>query len=121
VNVVGSIVKVLVTLVLSKLSGITGLPDQWNQAIATILVVLVLFCSVRLFKKFISRCKYCKAARDLSPWFDYRKVKSSQELFIPTKFRNNSPTREDEPSISNKFIAKNPLIPHWQDVPLTFQ
>jgi hypothetical protein len=75
-------------------------------------IMLVVFLTV-LFKNLGNHYKNSKAACDLAPYFDYRKVKASRELFIPTKFQNASPTREDEPQFTHKFIVKGSLIPFF--------
>jgi formylglycine-generating enzyme required for sulfatase activity len=75
-------------------------------------IILVVFASA-LFKRLADHYKNSKAARDLAPYFDYRKVKASRELFIPTRFQNASPALEEEPQFTHKFVAKNPLIPFF--------
>jgi len=91
----------------------TGLPENCCAVIATLVCALIVCGLVKLFYLAVNSLNYCRAARDLSPWFDYQKVKSSRELFIPTRFQNQSPTREDEPAFTHKFVVNRPLIPFF--------
>ncbi len=54
-----------------------------------------------------------KAASDLSPFFNYQDVKVKRDLFIESKLQNNSPTREDEPGFTHKYVVKEKLIPFF--------
>ena len=53
------------------------------------------------------------AAKDLAPFFNYQNVKEKREFFIESKVQNNSPTREEEPSFTHKFVVKQKLIPFF--------
>ncbi len=90
-----------------------GVPEEASIALAGIIILVLVFALGNLYKYLINHYKNCKAARDLAPYFDYQKVKASRELFIPTRFQNQSPTREEEPLFSHKFVAKQKLIPFF--------
>ncbi len=52
-----------------------------------------------------------KKQADLFPYFTYDTVKKSTQYFIHTRGQSYSPTHEDEPQQSTKFIVKEKLIP----------
>ncbi|MCB0304981.1 MAG: SUMF1/EgtB/PvdO family nonheme iron enzyme, partial [Calditrichaeota bacterium] len=90
-----------------------GLNLNASVALATVINAALVYGILKLSKHLINRYKNSRVARDLAPYFDYQKVKSARDLFIPTQFQNQSPTREDEPAFSHKFVSKNPLIPFF--------
>ena len=78
------------------------------------LIVLALGAAGKALYGFLTNhYKNSKTARDLAPYFDYQKVKASREFFIPTKFQNQSPTQEEEPEFSHRFVSKSLLIPFF--------
>jgi formylglycine-generating enzyme len=90
-----------------------GFNKEISVVLAAIVISILLYCLSLLSKYLINHYKNSNAAKDLNPYFDYKKVKASRELFIPTQYQNASPTREEEPSFSHKFVAKKPLIPFF--------
>jgi formylglycine-generating enzyme len=91
-----------------------GIGNKIALALAAAIQILAVCLVVKACNALINRYKNCKASRrQLDPWFDYQKVKASRALFIPTKFQNQSPTREEEPSFSHKFVSKSKLIPFF--------
>lgn len=54
-----------------------------------------------------------KAASDLQPFFNYKDVKARRDLFIESKLQNNSPTWEEEPGFTHKYVVKEKLIPFF--------
>lgn len=62
-------------------------------------------------KRIYNYYKTCKASQDLAPYFDPNKVKMSIKYFIPTRGQNFTPTHEEEPSASTKYIVSKALIP----------
>ena len=52
-------------------------------------------------------------AKDLTPYFNKKDVQQKLNLFIETRWQNNSPTREDEPLFNHMFESKSKLIPHF--------
>jgi hypothetical protein len=69
-------------------------------------------CAYVFFLNLIGRYKGSKAARDLlATYFSYQEVKSYRELFIPTKYQEYSPAREDEPQLIHQSVKKYLLIP----------
>ncbi|MBN2440327.1 MAG: formylglycine-generating enzyme family protein [Spirochaetales bacterium] len=83
-----------------------------SGAFSSIIVVSL----TALVKYLFTRRKTSKIAQDLVPYFDYLTVKAARKLFIPTQFQNQSPTREDEPEFSYKFVSKSPLIPFFMKI-----
>jgi formylglycine-generating enzyme required for sulfatase activity len=51
-----------------------------------------------------------KAARDLAPYFNYQEVQEKRKLFIETKWQNISPTKEEEPGFSHRYVTRDKLI-----------
>jgi formylglycine-generating enzyme required for sulfatase activity len=90
-----------------------GLSKEASVAFAGLAVVMLGAAVKALYQYFVNHYKNSKAARDLAPYFDYQKVKASRELFIPTQFQNQSPTLEEEPGFSHRFVSKNRLIPFF--------
>jgi formylglycine-generating enzyme required for sulfatase activity len=90
-----------------------GMSKETSAALAGVIIAALVFGLYSLYQYLVNHYKNSKAARDLAPYFDYQKVKSSRELFIPTKFQNQSPTHEEEPEFSHKFVSKSPLIPFF--------
>ena len=54
-----------------------------------------------------------KAASDLKPFFNYQDVKAKRDLFVESKLQNNSPTWEEEPGFTHKYVVKEKLIPFF--------
>ena len=91
----------------------TGINDKVSVGLATILTSLLVYLLTNLYKYLVNHYKNSIVAKDLNPYFDYKKVKTAQEYFIQTQFQNESPTREDEPGFMHRFVAKRPLIPFF--------
>ncbi len=100
-------------LPLAQLLESWGLARATSVAVSAAIIALLVAGAEVLLQHLFNHYKDSKAARDLAPYFDYQKVKASRELFIPTQFQNQSPTREDEPAFSHKFVAKSRLIPFF--------
>ncbi|MFQ5630750.1 MAG: hypothetical protein ACE5I1_18420, partial [bacterium] len=90
-----------------------GLGKETSALLAGLAIVVLGAAVKASYKSLTERYKNSKAARDLAPYFDYQKVKASRELFIPTQFQNQSPTHEEEPEFSHRFVSKSPLIPFF--------
>ncbi len=84
-------------------SGIT-IPSL-SAVVTTLGVILV----TALYK----RIQVSIAAKDLAPYFSKKDVQQKLRLFIESKWQNNSPTREEEPLFTHKFVSKSTLIPHF--------
>ncbi|MFQ5630730.1 MAG: SUMF1/EgtB/PvdO family nonheme iron enzyme, partial [bacterium] len=88
-----------------------GVSKETSAAIAGLIIILLSVAVKALFKFLVNHYKNSKAARNLAhDLFNYQKVKASRELFIPTQFQNQSPTHEEEPEFSHRFVSKSPLI-----------
>ena len=74
-----------------------------------ILLALVIGLGKWLYK----RIQSSGAAKDLAPYFSKKDVQQKLSLFIESKWQNNSPTREEEPLFTHKFVSKSTLIPHF--------
>jgi len=90
-----------------------GMSKDAAVAVAGLIMAALVFALSSLNKRLFNHYKNSKAAGDLAPYFDYQKVKASRALFIPTQFQNQSPTREDEPAFSHRFVSKSRLIPFF--------
>jgi formylglycine-generating enzyme len=90
-----------------------GCDEETSKTLNFLTCAPLLYGGWALAKYLWSRHKTAKAAKDLSPYYDYLKVADALTLFIPTKFQNMSPTREDEPSFSHRNVSRSELIPHF--------
>ena len=90
-----------------------GMSKETSVALAGLIIVALIFALNSLYNYLVNHYKNSKAASDLAPYFDYQKVKTSRELFIPSQFQNQSPTHEDEPQFSHQFVSKSLLIPFF--------
>lgn len=88
-----------------------GVSKELSVFLSGLISIILVISVTTLIKYMKKRYKDSKAARDLAPYFDYIKVKASCDLFIPTKFQSQSPTREDEPQFNHKSVMKYLLIP----------
>jgi sulfatase modifying factor 1 len=88
-----------------------GMNVSLSRVLATIIIALGIIGFTKGFKKWQAHIKNKKTAKDLAPYFDYKKVKKSRQLFIPTRGQNISPTHEEELDSSTKFIVDKKLIP----------
>lgn len=108
------LIDALVTLLpFAELFERSGLSKETSLALAGLIIAALVFGAYSLYQYILNHYKNARAAGDLAPYFDYQKVKSSRELFIPTKFQNQSPTHEEEPAFSHKFVSRTPLIPFF--------
>ena len=80
------------------------LSETLAKAIIIILAVIISALFVPLVRYLWQRWKTAKATRDLAPYFQYLTVRNSCKLFIPTQSQNHSPTREDEPAFTHKYV-----------------
>lgn len=90
-----------------------GLNEDTCKVLSAIILAILLLLFTNLCKYFVNRYKYTVTARDLSPHFDFQKVKSAREYFIQSQFQNNSPAREEEPKFTHKYISRSLLIPFF--------
>ena len=90
-----------------------GLSKDTSTAISFILLALIIYGLIRLYANVTTHYKNTQTAKDLFPYFDYQKVKSSRDLFIPTQWQQFSPTHEEEPSHSGSYVVQAPLIRHF--------
>lgn len=92
-----------------------GLSANLSAFLSLILTCAIVYLTVYIIKRTYNYYKTCKASQDLAPYFDNNKVKMSIKYFIPTKGQNFSPTHEEEPSASSKYIVNKNLIPWFID------
>jgi hypothetical protein len=83
----------------------------FNEDISKVLTASIIPLILLLIKKLYNQYKNIKTAKELVQFqYSYKDVKQKRDLFIPTKAQNFSPTYEEEPKHSTKFIVKKPLI-----------
>lgn len=92
-----------------------GLSRETSAALAGVITVIAVYALHTLYKYLVEHYKNSNAASDLAPYFDSLKVKSAREFYIPTQFQNQSPTHEEEPQFTHKFVSKSPLIPFFMN------
>lgn len=95
----------------SKLFELTGLNKELSAGLSVLVTVVLLYFIGSFIKKWQTHVKNMKAATDLEPYFNYKNVKQSTKLFIQTQGQSYTPTHEEEPDESTKFIVKKLLIP----------
>ena len=100
----------------SKLFELLGLTKETSAGLSVFVSAILIYIIVSQINKLKEHYKNSKIASDLFPYFEYTQVKKSRDLFIPTRFQNNSPSVEDEPGFSNPFVSKSELIPHFLKV-----
>lgn len=88
-----------------------GLSAELSALLSLILTFGLIYFIQLGIKKLYSYYKTCVASQDLAPYFDHNKVKMSIKYFIPTRGQNFTPTHEEEPSASTKYIVSKKLIP----------
>ncbi|MFM9948232.1 MAG: SUMF1/EgtB/PvdO family nonheme iron enzyme [Saprospiraceae bacterium] len=88
-----------------------GLSKELSAGLAVLVTAVLLYFITNWIKKLQAHLKNKKTATDLSPYFEYQKVKQARDLFIESKGQNNPPTHEEEMSDSKSFIVKKELIP----------
>jgi len=97
----------------SQLFEKSGISKTTSVAFAGLINTALVYALYSLVKYLVNHYKNSKAASDLAPYFNYQEVKSKRELFIQTQFQNQSPTHEEEPAFSHRFVSKNLLIPFF--------
>lgn len=105
------IIEAILKLIpISKYLELIGVNKESAAALTVIVATIVIYILVGYLKKWYDFSQATKASKDLSPYYDYLKVKKSVQYYIPTYGQNFSPTHEEDPSASNKFIVKKNLI-----------
>jgi hypothetical protein len=109
--------------IVSELSKITpfggffeqhGLSKTQSEAISILLTALLTYGLVWIIKKLAIRIKNQKqSVKNLNPQFDYKSIKQASRYYIATQYQNASPTRQEEPSNTHLFVARNKLIPFF--------
>jgi uncharacterized protein (TIGR02145 family) len=110
------IFEILLNNPLTSLFEAKGLSTDLSKVISGLLIAALVVLLVKMSKKLVTHYKNSKAAKDLQPFFTYLNVKEARKHFVPTKYQNASPTREEEPDFSHKFISRNLLIPFFLDI-----
>lgn len=88
-----------------------GLSKELSAGLSVLVAAILLYIIGIFIKKLQTYIKNKNTAADLNPYFSYLNVKKSTELFIQTRGQNHSPTSEEEPRKSTRFIVKEKLIP----------
>ena len=68
---------------------------------------------VFIWKGVRRRVRQKEAAKDISPLMSPLEAKKRRKLFIETRFQNISPTKEEEPGFTAKYVSKQKLIPFF--------
>jgi len=103
-----------ITTYIDKLFIWLGVSEKLSGLFALIAIIII-YLLYTLSKSFYNKYKTRKASKDLAPYYTEHDVKRATKYFIPTNWQNISPTKEEEPSIANKYIAraKEELIPFF--------
>ena len=107
---------ILKTIPIAAAFSYWGISKDVSAGLASIVIAIIIYFSVELFKKRKIIMQNKKTAIDLKPYFDYLKVKQARDLFIQTQGQSYSPTYEDDSSNSTKFIVKKALIPWFLNI-----
>ena len=109
-----NIIKAIAELIpFSSLFEKIGFSEKASAGLSVLAIALLVFGIYSLYKYLVNHYKNSKAAKDLAPWFEYQQLKGARKMFISTQFQNQSPTREEEPGFSHKFVSKSSLIPFF--------
>ncbi|MEI6846902.1 MAG: SUMF1/EgtB/PvdO family nonheme iron enzyme, partial [Chlorobiaceae bacterium] len=95
--------------------GLAGEKQSVKETISYGIIITILSAIIIALGKWIyKRIQKSKMAiEDLAPYFSKKDVQEKRNLFIESKFQNNSPTREEEPLFTHQFVSKSKLIPHF--------
>lgn len=88
-----------------------GLGKELSAGLAVLITAVLLYVIGGKVKQLQAYLQNKKTAKDLSPYFEYQKVKQATELYIHTQGQNLPPTHEEEMAQSAMFIVKKRLIP----------
>ncbi|MFM9948928.1 MAG: SUMF1/EgtB/PvdO family nonheme iron enzyme [Saprospiraceae bacterium] len=109
-TLVEAILKVVPLEAWSKYLGIS---KDWLTVVFLISLGLIIWGLYRGSKKLLELRKNLKAAKDLKPQFDYQMLQQATRIYIPTKYQNASPARQDEPGFTHQYVATNSMIPFF--------
>ena len=98
---------------LEWISDVTGLNNALSATFSAVIVALLVWVIQSVVKSILAWLKATKMAKDLKPHFDYQSVQKATKYFIPTHYQNASPSRQEEPGFTHKYIARNPMIPFF--------
>lgn len=91
-----------------------GLSKELSILISTLIVVGIFYLLILLSKMLINKKRCIKEAlEDIKPQFDHLSIKKAKQYYIPTQYQNASPSRQEEPGFTHKYIARNKLIPFF--------
>lgn len=88
-----------------------GLGKEASAGLSVVIVAVLVYLLAQALKNLSERYKNHKTAGDLKPQFDYLTVQRARDKYIPTQFQNASPSKQDEPGFTHKFVSRSPLIP----------
>ncbi|MEI6436480.1 MAG: hypothetical protein WCP32_16760, partial [Bacteroidota bacterium] len=109
-----AIIEAILKLIpFSKIFITIGCSPEISAGLSALLSAILLSALIWGVKKIQRNYLNTKITKDKSLDFDYPKVKQSLDLFIPTRFQNYSPTKEEEPLFSHRFVSKSKLIPFF--------
>ncbi len=109
-KLVEAILKVVPLEAWSKYLGIS---IEWLTLVFLISLGLIALGLYRGSKKLLEHRKNLNAAKDLKPQFDYQMLQQATRIYIPTKYQNASPARQDEPGFTHQYVATNSMIPFF--------
>jgi hypothetical protein len=94
-----------------------GCNDDWSALFAVLLISLIVTITIKVYYYLVKRYKYVKEAlEDIKPQLDYLLIKKSKKYYIQTQYQNASPSRQEEPGFTHKYIARDKLIPFFKKI-----
>jgi hypothetical protein len=98
-----------------------GCNDDWSALFSVLLITLIVTLIVAVFVKtsnvLFKRYKHKKEAlEDIKPQFDHLSIKKAKQFYIQTQYQNASPSRQEEPGFTHKYIARAKLIPFFNKI-----
>lgn len=91
-----------------------GCNDDWSALFSIILITLIVTVIIKGFNYLLNRYKCVKEAmEDIKPQVDHMSIKKAKKFYIQTQYQNASPSRQEEPGFTHKFIARDKLIPFF--------
>lgn len=107
-----TIVKALNELIpLSKLFIKYGFSEDVSASCSAAIVFIFVSISWWSINRTKIRYRNSCLTKNLYPQFDLKSIKEATKNYIPTTFQNASPTLEEEPGFTSKFIVRKKLIP----------
>lgn len=93
-----------------------GLDRLLGEIVALGLVLIFAGMIYKSYRSLTQRYVNWKASKNLLPQFDLAAIKQATRIYIPTRFQNASPAKEEEPSFTHGKNSSSLIIPFFINV-----